>query len=137
MTNITVRDSEGVSELNVLNVLERLENFRMRVVKGETSGSLEWAIRMCQAHIATDYYEDRKTWEAALKSKWCGGKYQEGEIVELQGKKYRVQHIYRLTDSEMMNHNLVHRYRVKIQNLDDCADVQDFACGDTDWEFRS
>lgn len=53
--------------------------------------------------------------------------YIEGETVEWCGNHYLVERVYQLTDKEMIDHNLYHRNRVTLQNVDDPSDRHDFA----------
>lgn len=99
----------------LLEILESLEQFRVKAEKGETSGSIDWAIRMCQAKVAQGHFENRVDWTKALKAKWSNG------------KKLVVERIYQLTDKEMKESELTHRNRVKLRNVNDYSDVHDFA----------
>lgn len=36
----------------VLSILQRLEEFRKKVERGDASGSPDWIIRMCQAKVS-------------------------------------------------------------------------------------
>ena len=49
-----------------LEILKRLENFRKRVENGEVSGSDDWIIRMCQAKVAQDHFNDRAEWSRQI-----------------------------------------------------------------------
>ena len=47
----------------ILSVLSELENYRLRIEKGlTTAGSVDHVIRMCQAKIANDVFENRNDW---------------------------------------------------------------------------
>jgi len=50
-----------------LNVLKTLETFRVKLATGAMSGDAEWAVRICQAHIAAEHFNSRSDWTELLR----------------------------------------------------------------------
>jgi hypothetical protein len=53
--------------------------------------------------------------------------YVVGSTIEWCGKMFKVEEVYQLTDEEMRKHELVHRNRVRLRNINDPTDIHDFA----------
>lgn len=53
---------------STLELLARLEDFRKKMERGEISeGCADWVVRMCQAMIAQDHYNNRMDWTKELR----------------------------------------------------------------------
>ena len=49
--------------------LKKLEEFRIKLETGEKqAGSIDWVVRMCQAIIAKDNFENRNEWTNIINS---------------------------------------------------------------------
>ena len=57
--------------INPINVLEKLEQFRMKLHNREiTPGSEDWVVRACQAIVAdAGEYQDRASWVQELRKR--------------------------------------------------------------------
>ena len=57
--------------INPINVLEKLEQFRMKLHNREiTPGSEDWVVRACQAIVAdAGEYQDRASWMNKLRKR--------------------------------------------------------------------
>lgn len=54
-------------EKEILSILSRLETFRKAIENGDIqAGQADWIIRMCQAEVASDYFESRSDWSSKL-----------------------------------------------------------------------
>lgn len=52
----------------ILNILESLEQFRVKVENKEVNASnIDWTIRMCQAKVAHGHFESRMEWAEILR----------------------------------------------------------------------
>lgn len=54
----------------LLNILERLENYRKRIEENpQNAGCIDHVIRMCEAQVAHGTFETRMEWTELLKNK--------------------------------------------------------------------
>jgi len=53
-----------------LKILQRLEQYRLKLISGElTPGTHDHTVRMCQAIAAERIFDDRATWVKILKKR--------------------------------------------------------------------